>query len=54
MKFNKRADIDTDSLIKIILAVIILAISITAVVLLKDKGGAILTSIKSFFQFGGL
>ena len=49
---NKKGDLDIDSLVKIVIALIILGISIAAVVLLKDKGGSILSTLKSFFSFG--
>lgn len=49
---NKRGDIEIDTLVMIIIAVVFFGIAVFAVFLLKGKGGNILGSIKSFFRFG--
>ncbi|HLC58234.1 MAG TPA: hypothetical protein VJI68_00065 [Candidatus Nanoarchaeia archaeon] len=49
---NKKGDIEFDTIIKLIVAVICLLIAISLIYFFKDKSLAIIDSIKDILRFG--
>jgi len=53
MKNKKRADIDIDELVKILLVVIFLVVALGIYIILSGKGTGMIEHIKNLFRFGG-